>query len=282
MKSYEFELDDTELEKINRFVRKPLSKDRVYAFPVILCDNEIDRDGERFSVSSLEKLSELFVGKTGIFDHDPKGSNQTARIYETFIDKQTGRTTSYGEELVCLAAKAYMVRTDKNKPLIDEIDAGIKKEISISCSVAKKICSVCGENIYKKPCSHIKGKSYGGKKCFVSLEEPLDAYEWSFVAVPAQINAGVKKTHEPAEKGSKQAFDSKRLSEFYLLQDNLIKKVKALYELANVKDEQLLSVTDKLSVTELIALEKRLSEGLTRPSRPQLDIGHKDIENYRS
>lgn len=46
-----------------------------------LCDNEIDRDGERFSLEALEQLKALFVGKTGIFDHDPKGENQTARIY---------------------------------------------------------------------------------------------------------------------------------------------------------------------------------------------------------
>lgn len=38
----------------------------------------------------------------------------------------------------------------------------------------------------KSPCTHIKGAEYGGKLCCYILDEPFDAYEWSFVAVPAQ------------------------------------------------------------------------------------------------
>ena len=66
---------------INQLARRELKAEEVYVFPVTLCDNETDRDCERFSVSALAKLAELFVGKTGIFDHDPKGANQTARIF---------------------------------------------------------------------------------------------------------------------------------------------------------------------------------------------------------
>lgn len=39
----------------------------------------------------------------------------------------------------------------------------------------------------------MKGQMYGEKLCFMELREPVDAYEWSFVAVPAQRNAGVLK-----------------------------------------------------------------------------------------
>ena len=86
-----------------------------------------------------------------------------------------------------------MLRLDKNADLIKEIDGGIKKEVSISCSVGKRICSVCGGDRYEHPCGHVKGKSYGGIICCAILDEPTDAYEWSFVAVPAQTGAGVKK-----------------------------------------------------------------------------------------
>ena len=37
-------------------------------------------------------------------------------------------------------------------------------------------------------------EAYGGKLCCGELSDPYDAYEWSFVAVPAQKNAGVTKT----------------------------------------------------------------------------------------
>ena len=181
---------DTEmLEKINKFTRRPLTEDEIYTFSVILCDNDIDRDGERFSDKALEKIAELFVGKTGIFDHDPSTSNQTARIFSTEVVTDSSRVTKNGEPYKCVKANAYMVRTEENGSLIAEIDGGIKKEVSVSCSAAKRICSVCGN----ESCVHIAGKSYGGRIAHRILDDITDDYEWSFVAVPAQVNAGVTK-----------------------------------------------------------------------------------------
>ena len=72
----------------------------------------------------------MFIGKTGIFDHNPKGENQTARIFDTEVKIYTDNKNSVGEPYACLVAKAYMLRTAKNQDLIAEIDAGIKKEVS--------------------------------------------------------------------------------------------------------------------------------------------------------
>ena len=189
----EFIFDGNELEKVNRFTRSNVKAEDIYAFPVVLCDNEIDRDGERFSVEALHRLAELFVGKTGIFDHDPKGGNQTARIYECEVRNDPGRMTSCGEVYSFLYAKAYMMRTEGNRDLITEIEGGIKKEVSVSCAVGRRKCSVCGSDRDENPCGHIKGRSYGGTVCCDILDEASDAYEWSFVAIPAQTEAGVKK-----------------------------------------------------------------------------------------
>ncbi|MDE6595861.1 MAG: hypothetical protein K2K44_07625, partial [Oscillospiraceae bacterium] len=73
------------LEKLNKFTRRELAEDEVYIFTVTLCDNEIDRDNECFSRKSLEEMAEKFIGVTGIFDHDPKGGNQTARLFCTEV-----------------------------------------------------------------------------------------------------------------------------------------------------------------------------------------------------
>ena len=124
----DFTLDDGLLEKLNRYTRTPVSAEEVYTFPVILCDNEVDRDGERFSIAALEKLAQLFVGKTGIFDHDPRGENQTARIFDCEVKTCGDRLTEAAEPYTCLVAKAYMMRTEKSKDLIAEIEGGIKKE----------------------------------------------------------------------------------------------------------------------------------------------------------
>lgn len=181
-----------DMEKINRFTRREFQPEEVYAFSVVLCDNEVDRDGECFTQSALRELSRLFIGKTGIFDHNPAGKNQTARIYEAEV--VSGETkTRLGETYECLKAKAYMVRNSGNADLIQEIDGGIKKEVSVGCSVADVRCSICGADLRKEGCSHEKGREYNGKLCCHLLDNPTDAYEWSFVAVPAQKNAGVTK-----------------------------------------------------------------------------------------
>lgn len=197
-------MDKEMISKINRFTRREFQEDELYIFSVILCDNEIDRDYECFSDNALEKLKSLFIGKTGIFDHNTSTSNQNARIFDTEIITDTERTTKNGNPYKYLKAMAYMVRTDENRNLISEIDAGIKKEVSISCSAAKKVCSVCGNDKSTGKCSHIKGRSYNGRICHVILNDITDAYEWSFVAVPAQVNAGVTKkfTEESAKKSA--------------------------------------------------------------------------------
>ena len=89
-----------------------------------------------------------------------------------------------------------MVRTSKNEDLIKEIDGGIKKEVSVGCAVSEHICSVCGKPAGKGGCNHLRGKVYNGKTCYHILSGVTDAYEWSFVAVPAQPAAGV----QPASK----------------------------------------------------------------------------------
>ena len=188
------ELEKDILDKINKFTRREFGEDELFVFSVILCDNDIDRDCERFSDNALDTLKKLFVGKTGIFDHDASTSNQNARIFDTEIVTDNERVTKCGEPYKYLKASAYMVRTDENKNLIAEIDGGIKKEVSISCSAAKRMCSVCGCDKAVKSCMHVKGKSYGGKVCHTVLDSITDAYEWSFVAVPSQRQAGVTKS----------------------------------------------------------------------------------------
>lgn len=186
-------LENSELDLINSYARKPLSEDDVYVFSVVLCDNEIDRDHERFTVEALEKLSELFVGKTGIFDHNPTAANQSARIISCNVETVAGKKNSFGDDYFRLLARAYMPISDSNKKLRESIDSGILREVSVGCSVEKTLCSICGEDINSHKCPHVKGESYNGKLCYGELTNPTDAYEFSFVAVPAQKGAGVIK-----------------------------------------------------------------------------------------
>lgn len=182
-----------ELEAINSFAKAKLSAEDIYTFSVLLCDNEVDRDFERFSERTLEELRELFIGKTGICDHEWKCGGQFARIYRTELVKEAGRKNSTGKPYVYLKGYAYMLRTEGNSELIAQIEGGIKRETSVGCSVAESLCSICGEELGGVSCSHIKGRAYNGRCCHAELTGAVDAYEWSFVAVPAQREAGVMK-----------------------------------------------------------------------------------------
>lgn len=182
-----------DLALIRGFARAELTPEEVYTFPVILCDNEIDRDYERFDVETLSQLAQLFTGKTGISDHEWRSGNQVARIYRAELTREAGKTTAAGEEYAAVKAWAYMLRTEANGALIADIEGGIKKEVSVGCAVEKRLCSVCGKPIGAEGCEHVKGVSYGGQVCHAVLSGAFDAYEWSFVAVPAQRLAGVTK-----------------------------------------------------------------------------------------
>ena len=87
-----------ELAYINQFTKSPLTAEEVYFFPVRLCDNEVDRDFERFDRAALEKLGELFLGKSGLFDHQWSAQGQTARIYRTEVVVEPARQTAAGDE----------------------------------------------------------------------------------------------------------------------------------------------------------------------------------------
>lgn len=187
-------VSENELKKINTYARRKLNADELYTFHVELCNNDIDRDFEKFSVQALKELAPLFVGKTGICDHSMKSSDQKARIFDTYVEKVAGKKTADGEDFYRLMAKAYMLNTPENKVLIDEIDAGIKKEVSVSCSMSKSICSICSGDRKKGRCEHINGRIYKNETCFSILSDPTDAYEFSFVAVPAQREAGITKS----------------------------------------------------------------------------------------
>ena len=172
-----------QLEAINAQAKAQLTAEQVYVFSLRLCDDQIDRDLERFDTAALPALAKLFIGKTGIVDHCWSSENQVARIFETQVVKEQG--VSY------IKAWAYIRRGGTNDEIIADIEAGIKKEVSVGCAMGRSICSVCGSDY--GACGHSKGEYYDGVLCCAILCEPMDAYEFSFVAVPAQKDAGVLK-----------------------------------------------------------------------------------------
>ena len=178
----------SEMELINSYSLRELTPEDVYVFSVKLCDNDIDRDYERFTVESLFELEKLFVGKTGIIDHNPAVNNQKMRILTCKVEYVKDKVTAVGEPYYCLMARVYLLRNDDNQKLINNIEEGLVDEVSIGCSVRRSSCSICHNDIHSPLCNHRKGKKYVSngreKLCVVELQEPTDAYEFAFVAEP--------------------------------------------------------------------------------------------------
>lgn len=191
-------LDEEQLKLINRQTMRPLSAEEVYVFRVAGCDDQVDRDGERFPAETLEGLAPMFVGRPVLFDHNWSASMQTARIYDAKVEPFEGHSR--------LVMSCYMLQFG-NESTISAIDAGILREVSVGCSVRAVLCSICGKPIGY--CAHRPGESYADKLCVGELVDPLDAYELSFVAVPAQPGAGVVKGHEKEEKNLLRSVDRK-------------------------------------------------------------------------
>lgn len=192
------EVTDEELKAINKLALEPLKAEDVFTFKAVLCDNELDRHFDRFTVKALQDMQKLYLGKTVIKDHRRSTDNQVARIYKTELVQGT-KTTKSGEVYTQLVAHCYMVRTASNADLIAEIKGGIKKEGSVGFSPSSSICSICGTDNTKTYCPHWPGRSYGKDSgqvvCTFTLGGVRDAYEFSLVAVPAQRNAGTCKSY---------------------------------------------------------------------------------------
>jgi hypothetical protein len=197
------EVTDEDLKKINKYTLSPVTADDVFIFKATMADNEQDdRNYAPFNLKALQDLKKLYPGKTMLKDHSRRADNQIARIYDTELVQNANKTTELGELHTELEAKIYMIKTESNKDLIAEIKGGIKKEVSTSCKPEKMICNICNTDNMSKYCRHWPGVEYtiedgsakGSKKrCKMLLHGAKEAYELSFVAVPAQPRAGAHK-----------------------------------------------------------------------------------------
>ena len=264
-----------QLEAINAQAKAEMTAEQVYVFSLRLCDDQVDRDYERFDTKALPGLAKLFIGKTGVVDHKWSSDAQVARIFATEVVQE--------DRVSYIKAWAYIRRGGHNDEIIADIEAGIKKEVSVGCAMGLAVCSVCGCEYGS--CGHQKGQHYDGQLCCAVLREPMDAYEFSFVAVPAQKEAGVLKgfgrgnrcLKELAEEFGAQGeyreiWSQAQLGRQYRkeLEDGVVRLCLAL-ELGADRDV-LLGVVKNAGAEDLQklkeALEKRLAESL--PAQSQL------------
>ena len=276
-----------QLEAINGQAKTAMTAEQVYVFSLRLCDDQVDRDMERFDTDALSGLAKLFIGKTGIVDHQWSAAKQVARIFAAEVVQE--------DRVSYIKAWAYIRRGGANEEVIADIEAGIKKEVSVGCAMGRAVCSVCGSEYGS--CGHVKGEHYDGQLCVAILKEPMDAYEFSFVAVPAQPNAGVLKAlgggnrtlKELAEQFGAQSeyralFKEAQLGREYKKQiGNDVVRLCLSLDLG-VEEPALRAIAEKAGAEELMklkeALENRLAESM--PMVTQLSGSFKKAEELES
>ena len=264
-----------QLEAINALAKAELKAEQVYVFSLRLCDDQVDRDGERFDTEALPGLAKLFIGKTGIADHKWSSDNQIARIFETEVVRE--------DRVSYIKAWAYIRRGGAADEVIADIEAGIKKEVSVGCAMGRSVCSICGSDY--GTCGHQKGEGYDGQICCAILKEPMDAYEFSFVAVPAQREAGVLKGYgrktgnlkelaeaNGAQEEYRQLFKLAQLGQKYekQLQDDVVRLCLGIG--LGVEEPVLRTLARKAGAEELLRLKEALEQRMAQmmPMQSQL------------
>ena len=270
-----------QLEAINAMAKTRLKEEDVYVFSLRLCDDQVDRDFEKFDTEALPELARLFIGKSGIVDHHWSADSQMARIFAAEVAEENG--------VRFVKAWAYIRRGGAGDEWIADIEAGIKKEVSVGCAMGSSICSVCGAEY--GTCGHQKGEYYDGQLCCAILRDPVDAYEFSFVAVPAQRESGVLKgmglgkirlkdlaDRYGAQEEYRGLFKLAQLGREYagILEDEVVRLCLSL-ELG-VEEQTLRSAAAKMAPEELRKFKSALERQAARRYPVQLQLGGREPE----
>lgn len=248
-----------QLEAINAVAKTRLEEDQVYVFSLRLCDDQIDRDQERFDTAALPELARMFLGKSGVVDHNWSADSQLARIFATEVVREQG--------VSFIKAWAYIRRGGAGDEWIADIEAGIKKEVSVGCAMAESVCSICGQPY--GGCGHQKGEVYDGQVCCAILRSPIDAYEFSFVAVPAQPNAGVLKAMGTGRRSLKE------LAQTYGAQEEF----RVLFKMAQLGQQYAKTLEDEV-VRMCLSLELGVAEPVLRSAAGKMSP--EELQSFRS
>jgi hypothetical protein len=122
------------------------------------------------------------------------------------------------------------------------------------------------------------GKEYNGKIAHAVLDDITDAYGWSFVAVPAQVNAGVTKKFYAKNNAE---------AESNVLIEKLCASIKAdVYRLciangSSAYSKALISAADKMNAEELMEFKSTLEKEYRTKPASQLGGCEDNLNEFR-
>lgn len=203
-----------QLSNIHNLTLAEFPADQLYVRTFALAHNAIDRDDEVFDESLLADFARTLPGK-GLFIKHPSGWDGDSgpgkgRWFEaevvrmgldearTLLRTPTLQWPPGVNTAAILMAGAYLVRTDSNKDLLTEIDAGIVSDVSIGFNA--------------KNGGHILDEA-GREMQSRRLTSPGEALEGSLVWLGAQPGARAIKAAKPTPENEveiKELFDAEK------------------------------------------------------------------------
>ena len=186
------EVTEEDLALISVQALRSLAAEEVYTFRLAACNNQVDRDLERFTERTLEALAKLFVGRPVLLDHKWSAGSQTARVYAAGVEEMPG--VEGGQQLVL---RCYMPRLQGNGDTIAAIETGLLRECSVGVAVERAVCSICGTDRATAWCEHVKGCEYDGKLCYDNYAALL--HEGERVLTAREAREMDRKTSSPIQ-----------------------------------------------------------------------------------
>ena len=244
---------DEDYQLIKSLTNSDIPKEELFVYPIVLCDNDVDRQNEQFSLKALNTIKDKFLGCTGIHDHEAISSNQHSKTYKTEVKTDESKKVESGENYTCVVGYQYTLNNDKNKDLIADIKAGIKDGVSIGFKAVDTVCSICGQSLLFKGCKHRKGIVYDGVKCIGKIDDVTEAYEWSFTPVPAQRKAGLT-------KGYNMEGDSMELKDIIAKACNNLDQEETQILMKSVVSEDTSALKDELEKTKAALKELEIAK----------------------
>ncbi|OPX46404.1 hypothetical protein CLHUN_02200 [Ruminiclostridium hungatei] len=173
------EITDQRLSRIQKFARRNLSKDEVFAFSNKSAgDMLIPGRSIRLSPEFLQQcVKDAQFGVSFMFNHSWSQFGSKGVPYGKVFDGRTQPDTENGET-ISMSLDKYIIRDDEAvdgvsaNALIKRIETGVLSDTSIGWGTDTMVCSICGMNYYGGKCSHWKGATYEmadgtKKKCTV-------------------------------------------------------------------------------------------------------------------
>lgn len=182
------EITSVQKEMIKRFLPREERNGYInwrdyYVFKIILCNNDVDKDHDKFSIPALYQIRDMAIGKNGILDTMPNKENNIARIFDCSVEYDKGKTTIDGEPLLYVQAYAFLDKSISYGcgAIAQKIKEGFYSEVSVGCS------------IYESHKESLFDSELAPEYDVTVIDSINDLYEWSIVQKPEVLHCPLKR-----------------------------------------------------------------------------------------